>query len=138
MKKGGKGKYFLSALIILILVASSVATFGTPLSRDSGDNGKVWGKMYDADTNETVAEVHIILRNYEEGYRFEQYTDENGSYRFHADAGEYTLQVSGEEYNTYEENITVPSGEGVRHDVSLQPYNTVVFGYVSDEDGEPI
>ncbi|QSW84759.1 carboxypeptidase regulatory-like domain-containing protein [Natrinema longum] len=74
-------------------------------------------------------------------------TDDNGSYAIDLEEGEYTLEVSADEYESTSETVTVDADGTTTVDVSLEgddggsdpaPSVGTVTGTVTDEDGEPI
>ena len=96
----------------------------------------IFGKVTDGSTSEPIEGVYVSLDGNDD--YLTTYTDENGTYRLYMDGGEYRFSISEEGYDTYEDTIEVESGEEIELDVTLAPYTTRVFGYVTDGDGDPI
>ncbi len=96
-------------------------------------NSMIYGTVFDEDTSDTMESVYIQI----EGKDFYDSTmsDENGEYHFYLDGGDYQITCSANEYSTYKNTITIESGVEYQLDIYLSPYDSKVFGYVSDEDG---
>lgn len=132
MKNSINRKRLLGTIIILILAASSVASFGTSESRDDEANGVVRGTVCDADTNETMTDVWVRLYSYDTG-SYDMLTDENGSYRFEdLPRVEYDIWTWTEGYYDHDGVISLEHEEIVEYDIYLEPYECSVFGYVYD------
>ncbi len=96
----------------------------------------IFGTVSDGETSDPIKNVYVTLEG-DDDYNT-MFTDENGSYRFYVDAGRFTLKASAEGYNSFNDIIYVESGEELQMDITLAPFNTMVFGYVTNGDGEPV
>lgn len=94
------------------------------------------GTVYDDETGGPIDYAKVSVRG--EGLYKTEHTDWDGGYEIHIDPGEYSVSVSEYGYVTYETTVEVREWEDYRLDVYLEPFNSTVFGYVTDTDGEPI
>jgi len=96
----------------------------------------IFGTVSDADTSDPIKNVYVTLEG-DDHYQT-LFTDENGSYIFYVDAGRFKLAASAEGYNSFDDIVYVDASEELRMDIALSLYNTMVFGYITDGDGEPV
>jgi len=96
----------------------------------------IFGTVYDKDTSDPIISAYVNVQG--EDYFDVGSTNENGEYFLYLDGGEYSVKVSKEGYFTFETMVTIKDWEDYQLAVSLEPFNCKVFGYISNEDGEPI
>ncbi len=66
------------------------------------------------------------------------YTNSDGEYSMYLDGGEYEVKVSAPGHSPFETMVTIEDGTDFELNIELGPYNTGVFGYVTDREGTPI
>ena len=96
----------------------------------------IFGTVYDEETSEPLTYAYVTIQG--EDFYETTGTDSNGDYSMYLDGGEYTVSISQEEYFTYETTVTIEAWEDYQLDVYLEPFNCLVFGYVTNGDGEYI
>jgi len=110
-----------------------------PLERDyylDPYESTIFGTVYDEETSDPISYAYVTVQG-EDFYEYD-YTNGDGEYSMYLDAGEYTVTVNQEDYFAYETTVTIDPWEDYQLDVYLVPFNCMVFGYVTNEEGEPI
>jgi len=82
--------------------------------RDTGIFGRVTGENSDPLTGAWVS-----LYTQDRRRAFGTPTDENGEYEIRCVEGEYTIEISAEEYMPYEDTVTIVNGEMLEYDAEL-------------------
>ncbi|MBP2282719.1 hypothetical protein H4V97_001037 [Flavobacterium sp. CG_23.5] len=100
-------------IVFFILLLSSLTSF-------SQDKFTISGTIMDANSNETLIGVNIIIPQLKTGVT----TNEYGFYSLTIPKGEYTVQISYLGYQTIEENINV--NQNTKHNYNLASNETVL------------
>ena len=94
------------------------------------------GTVYDEETSDPVEYAYVTIQG-EDFYETDS-TNNSGEYFTYLDGGEYSVKVSREGYFAYEIMVTIQAGEDYKLDIYLEPFNCKVFGYITNEEDEPI
>ncbi|MBG6111438.1 hypothetical protein IWX84_002324 [Flavobacterium sp. CG_9.10] len=100
-------------IVFFILLLSSLTSF-------SQDKFTISGTIMDANSNETLIGVNIVIPQLKTGVT----TNEYGFYSLTIPKGEYTVQISYLGYQTIEENINV--NQNTKHNYNLASNETVL------------
>ena len=104
-------------------------------AEQGGDKTYLEGYVKDFDTVEAIVGATIILDG---TTSYQDTTDANGYYYIECDEGDYTIEITHDEYEDYENDIYIDEGENW-HNVTLAPIVTYIEGYVKNSDNdEPI
>jgi len=114
------------------------------LEKKPPKNSKVYGNVYDDDTQEPMEGANVYLENKDtEDGEFTQ-TDKEGYYEIMTAEGLIGLNVWADDYKHHYEEFDLEKDEEKMVDVYLKPKppeNSLIYGYVYEKDsrgGEPI
>jgi len=102
-------------------------------------NGTLTVTVTDSETGEPIENAHVTVRD--SGYNTvaDGYTNTNGMYITELVEGEYTVEITHEDYyNPDPLGITINPGETTTVDVQLEPLPLTIYGYVYDQYGDPV
>ncbi|MGA1873825.1 MAG: MSCRAMM family protein [Thermoplasmatota archaeon] len=124
------------------LLAISLLLTMIPMGGQSQEvvESTIWGYVYDAETEEPLAEafVRLFLDTSGRGYR----TDEDGRYEFTFNvARSESFDILGTKDGYYDQwkDGEIGRGETLQIDFMLEPKASMVYGYVTDSvTGEPV
>ena len=94
----------------------------------------LFGIVYDEDTSEPIYDAYITVQG-EDIYET-TWSDSEGKYHLYLDGGEYSIKASYYDYVTFETTVVIQDWEDYELDIYLVPFNCMVFGYVTNGDGE--
>lgn len=102
-------------------------------------NSTIFGNVYEEESGEPVAKVHIYLINLDMDYKYSVRSDEEGYYEKNVVPGNYTIEVFEQNYHYYESDpFMLEDGEKKKADIPLEKVKNGINGVVTDEDGEPL
>ncbi len=101
------------------------------------EDSSVYGTVTDADTKEPIGGATVYLYNDDEWYDTE--TDRSGEYRIACRAGDYSIEVHHNNYESHYGKVPVGEQEDVQYDVELERsggQKSYIEGYIYDENSE--
>jgi len=110
-----------------------------PLERDyylDPYESTIFGTVYDEETSDPISGVYVTVQG--EDFYETDWANSDGEYFMYLDSGEYTVTVNQEGYFSFEADVTIDLWEDYQLDVYLEPFNCMVLGYISNEEGDPI
>ena len=89
------------------------------LEPEGPGDSRVHGTVTDSETGDPIDDANVVLSG--ESNEYSARTDSKGKYEITCPAGDYTIEVSHDGYETHSGTVTVREGKDEQYDVQLYP-----------------